>query len=101
MKYAFILTNLLKFKIRKGGIIMEITERIAIESYMTPMQARKAISNLKDIYHADKEYAHTDALIVYSFERIFEMDCRYSEKVHLICELREFELIVFFGKDVY
>lgn len=80
---------------------MKITERIAIENYMSPMQARKAISNLKDIYHAEKEYAYTDSLIVYSFERIFEMDCPYSTKVNLICELREFELIVFFGKDVY
>ena len=80
---------------------MNITERIAIENYMTPMQARKAISNLKDIYHANKEYPHTDALIVYSFERIFEMECHYSEKVNLICELREFELIVFLGEDVY
>ena len=80
---------------------MNITERIAVESYMTPMQAREAISNLKDIYNAEKEYPHTDGLIVYSFERIFEMDCNYSEKVNLICELREFELIVFFRKDVY
>ena len=80
---------------------MENTERIAIESYMNPEQARKAISNLKDIYHADKEYAYTDSLIVYSFERIFEMSCPNSIKVNLICELREFELIVFFGKDVY
>ena len=82
-------------------IKMNITERIAVESYMTPTQARKAISNLKNIYNADKEYPYTDGLIVYSFERIFEMDCNYSEKVNLICDLREFELVVFFRKDVY